>query len=159
MASKRTGKPNGRPSSYNEQIALTIYQRIADGHSLRQICSEESMPSKATIFKWLIDFPEFSDQYAQARALQMETMADDLLELADSADEKNYNPKRLQVDTRKWLMSKLAPKKYGDNAQFNVTGEITLGIGELLTTARQRMLAAKSEPITLDGQLDGQNDE
>ena len=132
------------------------------------------MPEPSTVFKWLVDFPEFSEQYARAREAQMEAMAEDILEIADekpecttegdgwsktSIDNAGVNRNRVRVDARKWLMSKMAPKKYGDNAQLNVTGEITLGIGELLTTARQRMLAAKTEPPTLDGQLDGQNEE
>lgn len=46
--------------------------------------------------------------------MQMEAMAEEILELADQADAETYNAQRLKVDTRKWLMSKLAPKKYGD---------------------------------------------
>jgi hypothetical protein len=52
----------------------------------------------------------------------MEAMAEEILEIADSADSENYNPSRLQVDTRKWLMSKLAPKKFGDKVEQFISG-------------------------------------
>jgi hypothetical protein len=66
------------------------------------------------VFKWLRDFPDFLNSYARARETQAELMAEQILAIADSADAESYNPARLQVDARKWLMSKLAPKKYGD---------------------------------------------
>lgn len=129
-----------RPSEYSDEIGTLICDRLIDGQSLRQICKDEAMPAKSTIFKWLKDFPEFSDQYAHARALQMEAMAEEILDIADdtSLDTKTIERKdgtevevqnaewinrcRLQVDTRKWLMSKLAPKKYGDKIQQEVSG-------------------------------------
>ena len=147
----------GRPSGYSDEIAAQICDRIANGESLRAITCEEGMPSKSMVFRWIVENPTFRDHYTQARESQMESMVDELIDLSDPADKDDMvavQRNRLQVDTRKWVMSKLAPKKYGDNANVNITGEITLGIAESVSQARQRLLQAKSTPPTLEAQLD-----
>jgi hypothetical protein len=120
--------PTGRPSTYSEATASLICERIADGESLRAICRDEAMPAKSTVFKWLSEERAFSDQYARAREAQADTMADEILEIADETafdsieseggglkpDSEWIARSRLRVDARKWLASKMAPKKYGD---------------------------------------------
>ena len=72
--------------------------------------------------------PEFSEQYARAREAQADKLAEEALQIADDGHSDTYvdgdgNVKtdteviqrsKLRVDTRKWLASKMAPKKYGD---------------------------------------------
>lgn len=89
------------------------------------------MPSKSTILAWLSNESEFQkefqDQYARARMAQAYGWADEILEIADDGRNDTYvekgetrtdhdviNRSRLRVDTRKWLLSKLLPKEYGD---------------------------------------------
>lgn len=126
----------GRPSTFNQEIVDLICERIADGESLRSICRDESMPSTSSIFKWLNEHESFSNQYARAREAQADTMADEILDIADekafdSIEGENGSLKanqewiarsRLRVDARKWLASKMAPKKYGEKLQSEVTG-------------------------------------
>ncbi|MBU1082631.1 MAG: terminase small subunit protein [Spirochaetes bacterium] len=126
----------GRPTLYCEELTLKICERIVQGDSLRTICAADDMPSCASVFLWLSKYPKFSEQYAQAKASQMESMAEDILEIADDRsndihEDKDGNEKvdwevvqrsRLKVDTRKWLMSKLAPKKWGEVKTLQHTG-------------------------------------
>lgn len=130
----------GRPSDYTGDIVTEICGRLANGQSLREICANEDMPGKSTVFQWLAAHAEFADQYARARAAQIEHWADEIVEIADdgtndwierqNSDGSTYeavnsdhiNRSRLRVDTRKWLMSKLAAKKYGDKVTQEVTG-------------------------------------
>ncbi len=86
------------------------------------------MPCQATVFNWLSREKSFLEQYMRAREAQMEVMAQEIIDIADDGRNDTYtdedgnehtnqdviNRSRLRVDTRKWLMSKLAPKKYGD---------------------------------------------
>jgi hypothetical protein len=44
-------------------------------------------------------------------------MLDEILTLADDKTEDS-NSRRLRVDTRKWIMSKVLPKIYGDAMQL-----------------------------------------
>lgn len=121
----------GRPSDYTQETAAAICARIASGESLRTICETESMPASSTVFLWLSKHAEFSEQYARAREAQTEALAEDILEIADDARNDWMERKhgdvvswvengeamqrsRLRVDARKWLMAKMAPKKYGD---------------------------------------------
>jgi hypothetical protein len=50
---KKAGRKRGRPSTYSFERAEFICERLAYGESLRQICSDESMPSRRTVFQWL----------------------------------------------------------------------------------------------------------
>ncbi len=130
----------GRPSDYTEDISIEICSRISDGESLRRICLDENMPNKATVFRWLHKNKAFSDQYARAKEEQADTLADDILDIADNNANDTYideNGKvkidsevvarsRLKVDARKWIASKLKPKVYGDRIQQEISGSITI---------------------------------
>jgi hypothetical protein len=127
-------------TEYTPQIAEFICARIANGESLRKITSDHDMPASSTVFKWLSEQKAFSEQYARAREAQMEVMAQEIIDIADETlhdtitDEEGkerqntewINRSRLRVDTRKWLMSKLAPKKYGEKVEQSVYGEIAV---------------------------------
>lgn len=104
----------GRPSKFTEQLADTICERIADGESLRSICSDDGLPGKATVFRWLHDHAAFRDQYARAKEEQAESLADEIVSIADGQDGSDPQRDRLRVDARKWVASKLKPKVYGD---------------------------------------------
>jgi hypothetical protein len=130
MAAKK-----GRPSAYSDEIADKICAGIMAGYGLRKICSAEGFPAISTIFYWLLDKEHpFSEQYARAREVQAELLADELIELADD-DSRDVSGElqmpngvavqrsRLKVDTRKWVASKLLPKRYGDKVQQEVSGK------------------------------------
>ena len=55
----------------------------------------------------------FSAAYARARRQQIEAWSDELLKIADDP-RLEPNDRRVRLDTRKWLMSKLHPARYGD---------------------------------------------
>lgn len=102
-----------RPLEFNEDVADAICERLADGESLRSICRDDDMPSKSTVFKWLGLIPAFADQYARARETQADSLADDIVDIADNKT-LEPNDKRVRIDARKWLAGKLRPKAYGD---------------------------------------------
>ena len=102
-----------RPLEFNEAVADAICERLADGESLRSICRDDEMPAKSTVFKWLGLVPAFADQYARARETQADSLADDIVDIADSKT-LEPNDKRVRIDARKWLAGKLRPKAYGD---------------------------------------------
>lgn len=129
----------GRPSDYTQELADRICAEIAEGRSLRSILREDDgMPAMSSVFKWLRIHTEFAEQYARAREAQADALADELLEIADDGsndwmerlgeDGKPLGWKengeaiqrsRLRVDTRKWIASKLKPKKYGDKIEHS----------------------------------------
>ncbi len=100
---------------------------LIGGDSLAKICADNSeLPKPNMIFYGLHKNPQFLEYYVRAREAQTEAYALELTELSDNValSAEAINKARLQIDTRKWIMSRLKPKKYGDNASLNVSGTI-----------------------------------
>lgn len=111
----------GRPSTYSEDVAARICAEMAEGKSIRAICKADDMPAVSTVFLWLAKHKTFSEQYLRAQQDRTVAWAEEIVDIADEKDE-DVQRSRLKVDTRKWLMSKLAPKKYGDRLVAEHTG-------------------------------------
>jgi len=138
--------PVGRPCEYTPEISDRICAGIANGKSLRTILKADNMPGMSTVFEWLRKFPEFAEQYARARDAQADALADEIQDIADDGsndymeelDKKTgecigwrqngeaAQRSRLRVDARKWIASKLKPKRYGDKLDVEHTGKVSL---------------------------------
>ncbi len=125
-----------RPKKFTDDLASAICQRIAAGETIRLICQDGDMPSKATLYRWLAAPAQaaFRDQYAVALEARAELMAEEILAIADDGandfvekqlksgeithvfDSERVQRSRLRVDARKWLLAKMLPRKYGDLA-------------------------------------------
>lgn len=143
----------GRPITYTPELARLVCERLATGESLRAICRSDDMPPESTVRNWVIDDHDgFAAQYARARDIGLDALADELMEIADTPKEgikteesfmgckttsgDMIEHRRLQVDARKWYLSKLAPKKYGDKQE--ITHVINDEAVERLNQARKR---------------------
>lgn len=118
----------GRPSDYTPELAAAICEEIASGRSLRSICDDAGMPAPKTVYAWIAKYEDFSNQYAKAQSDRTNWWAEQIVEISDDSSgdfielsEGKIAPNsvsvardKLKVDTRKWLMSKMAPKKYGE---------------------------------------------
>lgn len=89
-----TKRKIGRPSKYSDELAEKICEKIANGRSLRSICAEDGMPTTSTVCKWLIENKEFSEQYARAREKQADYFAEEIIEIADSAEAESAQSQR-----------------------------------------------------------------
>lgn len=131
----------GRPSSYTEEIAARVCAEMAEGKSLRSICRDEALPPESTVRNWAVEDREgFAARYARAREAQMDALAEDLLDIADDGSNDTYTKddgtelvnhdhiarSKLRVDTRKWLMAKIAPKKYGEKLDLEHSGAVQI---------------------------------
>ena len=115
MANKK-----GRPTRHTQAIAEIICERLALGESLRSICNDESMPVESTVRAWALDDREgFYAQYVRARNIALDIMADEIIEIADG--QEDAQTKRIRFDARRWYLSKLAPKRYGERQQIDHT--------------------------------------
>lgn len=149
---KKTPKKNGRPSKYTNKLADKICKMIAQGKSVRSICAKKDMISMQTFFRWLRENDKFREQYARAREERSYMYAEDIIEIADNAtndymeklegdgyifNSENVQRSRLRIDTRKWLMSKLNPKVYGDKLDMTTNGN---DIGVTLSASQAEQL-------------------
>ncbi len=107
-----------------------VCERIAQGESLVSIAKRKDFPTYQAITAWLRkdrkegESGELVAMYAQAREDQADFLADELVAIADNTDDPAKA--RVQIDTRKWIASKLKAKVYGDKIEANVTGGITM---------------------------------
>jgi hypothetical protein len=106
---------------WTPELESDVLKEIESGSNLRKAGSSHGISASA-IIRHVQQSEEFAKQYAHAKEIQVEQLAEELLTIADSADSDTYNASRLQVDTRKWLLSKLIPKKYGDKVEQFISG-------------------------------------
>lgn len=136
---------------FTQSVADTICEKLADGQSLRSICREDEMPATSTVCKWLSLLPAFAEQYARAREMQADALADEITDIADNI-EGDPQRDRLRVDARKWAASKLKPRKYGDKTLHGSDPEnplptpAVLDASKLSTEALRELMAAKNAP-------------
>lgn len=124
----------GRPSKYTKALGDTLCAELALGQSLRTVCKPDEMPCVATVFNWFTAHEGFLEQYTRAKEESADALVEEMLDIADEGtndymarQDANGNDtevyqlngehiqrSRLRVDTRKWIASKLKPKKYGD---------------------------------------------
>lgn len=117
-APARIGRP---PQPIDAELASKVCERIAEGASLRAIRDELGV-SAAAISYWCSKDDTFAEQYAQARKLNLDVIADELIPIADD-DSLKPEDRKVRVDTRKWLLSKLASQTYGDKLDVTSKGE------------------------------------
>lgn len=127
-----------RPTKYTPELGDLVCSKIATSNrGLSTICADEGMPTRQTVHDWVKENKEFADKYARAREDQADFLAEEILEIADHSDkdtvfvyDKNgkrvptedkewTNRSKLRVDARKWVASKLKPKKYGDKVELS----------------------------------------
>ncbi|PHS61779.1 MAG: hypothetical protein COB09_17070 [Thalassobium sp.] len=126
----------GRPTGYNEENVTKLCLAIAQGEGLESVCKPDDMPGASTVYAWLNKYPEFQEKYACAREAQAERYLDEIIDIADDSgfDYKKtasgevlvngdaIQRANLRVNARKWAMSKLNPKRFGDKVTQELSG-------------------------------------
>jgi hypothetical protein len=125
----------GRPSEYDPAIAAAFLAEVGTTRAgIETICKAEEFPDPKTIYRWMIANEEFRQGYARAKEDQTQILEDEILQIADNtklgeivtikadgSEERKQadmiEHRKLQIESRKWLMGKLKPKKYGDKLQ------------------------------------------
>lgn len=134
-----------RPIVYTAEIGLQIAERISNGEPVKSLCKDETMPSVGIFYKWLNVHSEFQELYARSKEEQIESLVEDMLSIADDGtndwnevfdkdgqsqgwrlNAEHVQRSRVRIDTRKWLASKLKPKKYGDRQTVEMNVNVTL---------------------------------
>jgi hypothetical protein len=120
----------GRPTIYTDEIAHYICTAIESGRNLQEIVEEDGMPCRHTVNRWVEKNPEFCSAYYRARRLQADFFADQILNIADettsdyvdgkdgrTVNHEHINRSKLRVESRKWLMTRVSPEKWGDKVE------------------------------------------
>lgn len=135
-----------------EEVFENILERIAEkGEALRTILSDKDMPSSRTFFKWLEENngvdedgneteSEEVKRYMRATRARADRIFDEMIFIADDGskdmttifsksgesydveDREVTNRSKLKIETRKWVLAKMNPKKYGDKQEITLEG-------------------------------------
>lgn len=130
----------GRPTLWSQELSDRICKEISLGKSLRTVCGtdenpKEDMPDIVTILRWLREKEEFRTQYERAKEESADLLTEEMLDISDNdvvqgddkSDSARVQQSRLRVDTRKWIASKLKPKRYGDKLDLTSNNEKLTG--------------------------------
>lgn len=114
---------------YSPEIADDICEKLEEGMGLNAICQADGMPTEGAVRYWVqTDHDGFASRFASARERGLQHHADAIIAIADGAnDSDSAAAARVQIDARKWVLSKLIPRTYGD--RLELSGEV--GIKDL----------------------------
>jgi hypothetical protein len=137
----------------NEQQRATVIQAIEDGASLRKAAEAANLGSEAAIRRLVLKDSTFATQYTRARDLGLDKLADEVIEIADDQT-LDPNSRRVMMDARRWYLSKLAPKRYGERVEHSLS--ITHDY-RTVPTEQLEMLVAQQQVLQLesDGTVTG----
>lgn len=120
----------GRPTTFTEEQGDAICTWIARGKSLSSYCKQHDIGMEQ-VYRWLRARADFRERYAQAHEDRADTLADEMLEMADQRGLclEDAQMAKLSVETRKWIASKLRPSKYGERQEVAHTGAVSIRLG------------------------------
>lgn len=116
-----------------------VSAHIAQGMTIGRL-AEFIECSRPMLSFWINQTEERKNAVLAARKLKAEKLAEDALDIADSADESSataVNKARLQVDTRKWMASKLDPEAFGEKQ----APQVNISIGDMHLQALKQINA------------------
>lgn len=143
------GKTKGKQEGENERKARYVYQlcqaTMETDKGIKRLCDiyradDPGFPPARTIREWIANSEEFTAQYTRAKEMQARHIFEQIIEIADDSsedeifiggdDESGEGAKRvmnsefvqrskLRVEARKWALSKLLPKEFGDKIEVD----------------------------------------
>jgi hypothetical protein len=125
------------------------YKMEIENLSLNSILKIEGMPAVSTFYAWILSDEKKQKKYACACEVRADNLFEELLTISDATDKDviidmdgnkvtNHNViqrDRLRVDSRKWILSKMMPKKYGDKLDMTID---TKGVKPIITRRRNK---------------------
>lgn len=151
----------GRPVIYADDSPVWQYliDRVTNGRSLSSVLREDDMPVLRTFQLKLERDEKYRAAYDKAVQDRADRLADEIMELADETMPPELQgpgasawvqQKRLQVDARKWIASKLKPRTYGDRLDVSVTDNRISVLGALEQAQKRVALGMSKDDNVID---------
>jgi hypothetical protein len=155
-AKKQVKKPakkpakRGAPSKFTEELFSKILRELSfSDNSIVNICKSNNISADA-FFDWLIKYENLSQRYTRARERQADFLADQIIEIANEKsgdivkimkdgklieveDKEFVSRSKLKIEARKWIASKLKPKKYSERIEVDQKTEVSGEINHVIT--------------------------
>lgn len=143
-----------------------VLAQISLGKTVKQAFAACGLPKErlGSLYRILLQDKAIRSLYDEARELQAECLADDIIDIADEtefdrdmdgkADHEVINRSRVRIDSRKWLSSKWNMKRFGDNKHVQVDGDLHVNHAAILTGGRKRLeaLDQKRKGVTIENE-------
>lgn len=136
------GRPIEWTKEKKDKAIEIIFTEMANGKSLRQILDkDDTLPSRRLFYEWMAKDSVLSNHYESISLLRADMMFDEMIEIADDGtndymtkeisdgievqvlNSEHIQRSRLRIDARKWILSKIVPKKYGDKTDITTNGK------------------------------------
>lgn len=147
--------------AYSEKQKSEIFNKACkkiaeEGMPIREVLKENGMPSTNTFYDWISRDKSKQKQYARACEARADVIFDEILKISDGeaqtidtkygsqVDSGDVQHKRLMIDARKWTLSKMNPKKYGDKLDLTVE-ETTIPPEERDKRIKELLAKAKNQ--------------
>src|SRR5262249_31399191 len=150
-------------TAYVPEVGIGICRDIACGMTFKQACQERGL-STSGVWQWRQRYPEFANAYARAMDERMDCYVHEIEAIADGSGDVKRDT--LRVDTRKWIASKLAPRRYGERvALTDGNGDPLARYREMtdaqrlqearamVEEARRVLERAKAEGVTIEAEV------
>lgn len=133
-----------RPTEFKQELFDEICRQLIEGYTLKTICDNVRMPSRHSFYGWIQrdETGDLKRQYDMAREFQVETWADEAIDIADDGrndyverwnsrieenefvlNKENIMRSELRIKTRQWLARVYKPKRFGDKTQVEISGD------------------------------------
>jgi len=110
------------PKRYTDEerkrIQGEICSRLTRGESLTSICESDGIPHLQTVYDWIDEDNDFGRDYDLARIRSADTFIDKILDLPKKHN-GNAGMLRAELESLKWVASKLNPRKYGERLEIS----------------------------------------
>jgi hypothetical protein len=140
---KDTSNIKNKPENFFKAIQLIDFEGLSLFKALQVLGLNTEL-----LYKWL-DSDDFNAKsYARACNKRSERIFEEMIEIADKQEKDVYIDKegrervdhnvihrnKLQIDTRKWMLAKMNPKKYGDKIDVTSDGEKVSNVPQIVFT-------------------------
>jgi hypothetical protein len=131
---KKTGVPTVKntPDKFELLCQMIEIEGISAVKGIKRLGLSTDM-----FYKWLNEDENNAKKYARAAEIRSEMIFEEMLDIADKQDKDVYidaegkertdhnviHRNKLQIDTRKWYLSKMMPKRYGDRLDLTTNNE------------------------------------
>jgi hypothetical protein len=170
---RQIGRLRNASVPYTAEIADRILDELMSGRPLDDICNEPDMPAASSVRNWVKDNREgFAARYREAREVGYDTIGEQTLKVVDDRrndwivrrredgttetilDPQRVNRAELRFKARRWLLSKMLPKTFGDrfdrDTRQEANGGINSEMAEIMKLIDGRTRGLPSEDKSLD---------
>lgn len=111
-----------------EQDFEYVCLEIEKGRALRKCCTDFMSVDK--FHSMCKESADLNERYARAKDIQADYLFDELKDISDGDDiiddQVKIQRDRLKIDARKWILAKMAPKRYGDKIEIDSTSKVEI---------------------------------